>query len=273
MKTTLRLLGISLIPAASGIFALQTCLLIAGETVGFQALLGAALVIYSAYAQDRIRGGKEDSVNRGELKHANRKVSLAFVLLLYLSSIIILYPEYLLPALVPPAVAYIYSRGLRIGKRKISIKKRFMAKNIVVASVWAYFISAFLNSLQMKITIFYFIFIKGFINTVIYDFRDRKGDSLAGIRTLPVCLGVKKTKAILLALHLHLHAGILILYLYDYWTSLTVMLLSFTIGLFYILYFSTSKERNNLLRDILVDWEWALILLGVKLLEFPRIFL
>lgn len=267
MRATLKLLAISLIPAISGIFTLKVSLIIAGEDISLPTVVGAFLVIYTAYAQDRIRGGEEDSLNRGELLCANRQISMVIVILTYAMALILLYPDYLGPALVPPAVSYIYSRGIVLGKWKVNIKGRFMAKNIVVALVWSYFIAAFLTSFMMKVVVSYFIFIKGFINTVIYDFRDFMGDSLIGVKTLPVCLGVKKAKSILLALHLQLHVGLLILYLQGYWGFPSIILLSFGIGLFYILYFSTSKPRNNILRDVVVDWEWALILAGVLLFE------
>jgi 4-hydroxybenzoate polyprenyltransferase len=272
MRATLKLLGISFIPAVSGVLTLKVCLIIAGEDIALQTFIGAFLVIYTAYAQDRIRGGEEDSLNRGELEYANRGISIVFVLIAYIAAIILLYPDYLGPALVPLAVSYVYSRGIGIGGWKINIKGRFMAKNIVVAMVWAYFIASFLTSFMMKIVISYFIFMKGIINTVIYDFRDFMGDSLSGVKTLPVCLGVRKAKIILLFLHFQLHAGLLILYLYGYWRPFSIIFMSFAMGLFYILYFSTSKQRNNILRDIVVDWEWALILVGIILLGSPLTF-
>lgn len=267
MRATLRLLAISLIPAVSGVFTLKVSLLIAGEDISLRNLGGAFLVIYTAYAQDRIRGGEEDRLNRGELQHANRQIAMLFVLITYLAALILLFPDYLGPAIVPPAVSYAYSRGIGLGRWKINIKGRFMAKNMVVAVVWAYFITAFIESFLMKVIVSYFIFIKGVINTVIYDFRDSAGDSKSGVKTLPVCLGIKRSKAILLFLHFQLHSGLLILYIYGIWRFPLIILMSFTIGLFYILYFSSSQQRSNILRDLVVDWEWALILVGVTIFQ------
>jgi 4-hydroxybenzoate polyprenyltransferase len=49
--------------------------------------------------------------------------------------------------------------------------------------------------------VLYFILVKGFVNTVLYDMRDVKGDEKNGIRIMPILIGRKRTVQILLAIN------------------------------------------------------------------------
>lgn len=77
------------------------------------------------------------------------------------------------------------------------IKKYFLLKNMLVAIVWGttvLFVGTYFNTINIfLLSIFAIITLEFFINSVIFDIKDMKGDSACKIRTLPNTLGIKKT--------------------------------------------------------------------------------
>ncbi|MBS1264140.1 MAG: 1,4-dihydroxy-2-naphthoate octaprenyltransferase [Methanonatronarchaeales archaeon] len=114
------------------------------------------------------------------------------------------------------------------------------------------------------LSVFAFFFLKSFINTVIYDFRDVGGDAVAGLRTFPVRLGERRTAALLLAVHLLLHAWLGLSVFVGFLSFQPIILAcSWLLGLVYIyLYARTSSGKEggprSKMRDFLVDGEFVL---------------
>jgi len=105
-----------------------------------------------------------------------------------------------------------------------------------------------------SIFVFPFFMMKSFINTVIWDFRDVKGDDAAGIKTLPIWLGEKKTRKLLQLMHtFHCISGSLLQcstnilsqkYLYCLYLHLQVLLTPFT-GQDRIAYMTAYQENDS----------------------------
>ncbi|WP_369332921.1 UbiA family prenyltransferase [Candidatus Methanoperedens sp. BLZ2] len=87
------------------------------------------------------------------------------------------------------------------------------------------------------------MFFKLFINSVLYDFKDIKGDTAAGIRTLPVYFGKGNVRKILLVLCLVLHF---------------FMILVFWMG--YIRYEPVILSIRKYSREIIIDAESTIAL-------------
>ncbi|MFP4654699.1 MAG: prenyltransferase, partial [Methanohalobium sp.] len=76
-----------------------------------------------------------------------------------------------------------------------------------------------------------------------------KGDAIAGIKTLPLALGKKNARNLLLGIQIVSHALLLIAVVLGYIAFEPVILLySFIIGILYITDFSTSTENESRIR-------------------------
>ena len=215
---TLRLLSTSVLVAVSGAFRLYIALLFLGAEAEASSYVAFGLVVYATYTLDRALGCKEDRINRSELVGSRKKLSLLICLLTFLAGSLTLAREglYFAP-FMPGVVGYMYSRGLKIGSLNIRLKGGAGRKNIVVALTWGGTIAAiarkWTEDAVALFTVFTFFAVKVFINSVIYDFKDMRGDARAGIETLPIHLGEKKTRVILQGLHFIMHLGILLVML------------------------------------------------------------
>ena len=80
----------------------------------------------------------------------------------------------------------------------LKLKGGLGVKNFVVGLTWGAFIAGLAGSncgnMIPMVLVFTFFGVKLFVNSTIYDFKDVKGDTLAGIKTLPVSLGERNTR-------------------------------------------------------------------------------
>ena len=273
---TIRLLTTSIPVALSGVFRLYIAFLFLGVAPGILIYLAGFLVIYSTYTFDRAMGSDEDKINRKELSSARKEIAIIVCLVSFLISIFLLYQEGLVfMAFLPFFIGYVYSKGISIGNRTLKLKGNFGIKNLTVSITWGTFISGIaLKWADISIilpVIFPFFAVKSFINTVIYDFRDVKGDGAAGIKTLPIYLGETRTRMLLQSLHILLHIWIAIAMLTDYiYPEKGILLWVGISGLLYTYFYTRAAPENEsrsrkAVRDMLVDGEFivAVILSSV----------
>lgn len=264
---TITLLSTSLLVAIAGGFKLYAAFILLGLEPSVIICLAFSFVIYAVYTLDRTLKSKEDEINREESNSSNKScAALVICISLFLSIVIFVENLSLLPVLFPLAVGFAYSRGVKIRKEVLKLKSGMGTKNFVVAFTWATNIVIVLQYWNKDIfsllVVWLFFFLKSFINTVIYDFRDVKGDASAGLLTLPIFLGTKNTRILLYLLHIFAHLQIAMAILQGKITFDPVILpYSVIIGLFYIGFYSTTKERSGRIRDILVDGEWIIAVL------------
>jgi 4-hydroxybenzoate polyprenyltransferase len=264
---TFRLLTVSLPVAISGAFRLYIACLFLGVEGDVSLYIAFALLVYATYTLDRTLGCEEDRINRSELEGTKKEMPILLCIISFLSAAFILSRHALEKiVLLPAAIGYLYSRGIKLGGFVIKLKGSYGAKNLVVGITWGALIAGIMRTWSSNLTsllsIFSFFSMKVFINSVIYDFRDIRGDTEAGIKTLPVMLGEKKTKTVLLTLHLILHLAFLSAVLLGYIRFEPVILLySFIAGVvcisFYLETGTNEKKRRRLIREFLIDGESA----------------
>lgn len=269
-NATFELLKSSILVAFSGALRIHLAYLLLHIQSSILTCIAGGLIIYTVYTLDRALGAEEDTVNRTELNGSNKKVGLTVSLLAFITGTFILAKEGMLVlAFIPLITGYLYSKGIKIGKFALKLKGGLGMKNIVVGLTWGIFIAGLAGSgrgnLVPIVLVFIFFGVKLFINSAIYDFKDVKGDTLAGIKTLPVSLGTQKTRNLLSAMHLlsHLALGIALIHGVLAFEPL-IIVYSFICGLICIQSFTGSEEEKpslqKLERTVLVDGESASIL-------------
>lgn len=225
------------------------------------------LVIYSVYGLNKITDIKEDRLNnpdRTNLILRNKKLFKYSTGITYFLAVIIgcFYGwKVLLIILFPLMVGIIYS--IKIHPRIPRLKDIFPVKSMIVALSWTVgntflpIVDGKINFLMM-VLIFYFFFIKSFINTVLFDLMDFKGDKKIGTRTIPVVMGPSRTVLLLLVLNTTLSILILISISCGFFQPLMLPLIFCLIYCYiYIIYFY--KVKNRLRMEIFVDGEWILL--------------
>lgn len=274
-NATFELLKSSVLVAFSGALRIHLAFLLLQVQSNLLTCIAGGLVIYTVYTLDRTLGSEEDSVNRKELDGSRKEVGLAVCLLTFLIGSYILAKEGLLIiAFIPFVTCYLYSKGIKIGKYAFKLKGGFGVKNLVVGLTWGIFITGLAGSNCGKIIpialIFTFFGIKLFVNSIIFDFKDVKGDTLAGIKTLPVSLGERNTRKLLAGMHFlsHMILGIALIYGIIAFEPL-IILYSLICGLMCIQYYTKSDDKELLFRKlgrtILVDGESTAIL-GLRMI-------
>ena len=244
--------------------------------VNFNLLLASSLAIFAIYSLNKLTDIKEDSVNvpdrAGFIEKNKRFVTWATIVsfIAALSLSFLQNPLSIFVILFPFCMGIVYSIKI-LGFR---LKDITGIKNIVVALPWAV-IGTFLPlaisfcEFVVILLIFYFFFIKCFINTVIFDIRDIEGDGMSGVRTIPVVFGRQKTKNLLLVLNSTLipwlafsyHAGFFHQYLF-------ILIFAITYGYGYILLFCKEGIKIGKSLDLLVDGEWIPVVILCLVMHF-----
>ncbi len=236
--------------------------------------LAVFLVSFSVYTLDKIADLDKDVASmptRARFLEGKKDLAIAYSALAYLLSIIIVFlgrPISSSLLLVPMAANIVYGTRLIPGVPRL--KDIPVMKNAIVALSWAIvtvLIPVTYQSLpslgpihSLVFVVIYFMFIKTFIDTVLYDIRDEAGDRINSVRTIPVLIGLENTTKVLLILNSTLLLGL------PWFEGLTrLLVLSLVIyGYAYILYFR--ERRDPLFLDLCVEGEWmlaSLFLVGI----------
>jgi 4-hydroxybenzoate polyprenyltransferase len=246
---TISLLKSSVLVSISGALRIYIASLLLITEINMLNCLAGGLIVYAVYTLDRALESTEDAINRSELNGANKKLALLVCLITFAYGCYILNTSgLLLIALMPLITGYLYSKGLNFGKLNLKLKGGLGVKNLVVGLTWGTFIASIagvgLESPLPVLLVFFYYGSKLFINSAIYDFKDIKGDLMAGIRTLPVSLGEKNTRKLLLVLHIISHSLLIAAIAMNLLAfEPVVVLYSFFIGMLYI--FRLTLNRKN----------------------------
>ncbi|VVB71609.1 UbiA prenyltransferase family protein [uncultured archaeon] len=261
----------SLFIGGTGFFKTFIGYFLLGVHPNFLVCFAVFLVSFSVYTLDKIADLDKDTVSmpaRAGFLQGRKNLAIAYSSLAYLISIIIIFisrPISSLFLLVPMMANAAY--GIRLIPGIPRLKDIPVMKNTVVAFSWA------LVTIMIPVTyqshwkagtfslvvfmVLYFMFIKTFIDTVLYDIRDESGDRINNVRTIPVLMGLEKTILILLALNSTL---LLVLPLFEGISWLLILTLVIY-GYAYILYFR--ERRDPLALDFCVEGEWMLASLSL----------
>ena len=268
---TIRLLTTSISVALSGVFRLHIAFIFLGVAPEILVYLAGFLIIYSTYTFDRALDSDEDKINRSELTTARKDVAVFVCIASFMIGTFLLYREGLtFIAFMPFIIGYVYSKGVTIGNRKLKLKGNFGVKNLIVSFTWGIFIAGIAHHMAGDYSAILFVFpfftIKSFINTVIWDFRDVKGDGAAGIKTLPIWLGEYKTRKLLQVMHITLHSWIAIAMLFGFINpEITILLIVCLAGMINTIFWTRSPDEDGTrfrktLRNFLVNGEFMLAL-------------
>jgi 4-hydroxybenzoate polyprenyltransferase len=244
--------------------------LLYGFIINFNLLLSSFLLTFTVYSLDKLTNIKEDSISLPERAGfiSKHKKALTYITVCsYIFSLILSFlekPFAVLVVLFPLCIGLIYS----IKISDFRLKDKTGVKNITIAFSWALIGSllplaaSFSNYIVISF-IFYFFFIRVFIGSILFDVRDIEGDSLNGVRTIPVFLGIKQTKKLLLLLNLTLIPWLLFSYFRGYFHRyLLVLMIAIFYGYLHILHFCRERIKPGKLLDLLVDGEFIIIVIA-----------
>lgn len=275
MRELLSFLSVSsLFIGGTGFFKTYISYLLLAMKPNLFICLAVFLVSFSVYTLDKIADLDKDVASmptRARFLEGKKDLAIAYSALAYLLSIIIVFlgrPISSSLLLVPMAANIVYGTRLIPGVPRL--KDIPVMKNAIVALSWAIvtvLIPVTYQSLpslgpthSLVFVVIYFMFIKTFIDTVLYDIRDEAGDRINNVRTIPVIIGLENTTKVLLILNSTLLLGL------PWFEGLTrLLVLSLVIyGYAYILYFR--ERRDPLFLDLCVEGEWmlaSLFLVGI----------
>jgi len=264
------LLSSSLFSAICGSLRTYYSFLLFESLIKWDLLLATFLVIFAVYCMNNLTDKEEDEVNsleKANFVSGNEKILGFAVFSSYFTSIILGILESIFAVFIllfPLFAGIIYS--IRISPKIPRLKDIFAVKNIIIALSWAVGTTflPLVNSNEMPvifiISIFYFFFVKSFVNSVVCDIRDIEGDRENDIITIPVRIGKLKTKKLLLVLTFSIMPIISILLVYGltigYFITLTFSMINSYWHINYVCNSSTISKYMSLL----VHGEWFFVL-------------
>jgi 4-hydroxybenzoate polyprenyltransferase len=242
-----------------------SCLLL--NTVDAPLLIACFFLTVSTYNFNRLTDLDEDSINApdraGYTKRHHTRVLLTVVgsggaalLFAYFCN-----PYAVFVIFLAICIGFLYSvRIFRFRLKDILVVKNVTIAGTSVICATLLPLAAHFSS-YIAIALFaYFVFIKVFINTVLFDVRDIEGDRLAGAVTIPVSLGRHKTKWLLLGLNSTLipWAALAIFqgFVFKY---IAVLVASVFYGFWYIHHLCRDGATVRKSVDLLVDGEFVLV--------------
>jgi len=230
------------------------------------------LATFSVYGLNKATDHMEDSVNDPEFNSRRSKYFVVASVVAMICSLVIGVfegPLFVAVLVAPFFVGTIYS--VRFSKRR-RLKEIVGVKSLSVAFSWAFTGSVLPVVVhpvlfEAAILVFSYIFIALFVNTVLFDVMDLKGDSVSGVKTLPFVFGLGFTKNLLLGVNSCLVAWVCYCLMRGLFLGfMPALLFGVFYGYFIILYFMR-KKRARLQAELLVDGEW------IPLLAILRLFL
>lgn len=220
------------------------------------------LISYSVYSLDKIADLDKDVLNmpqRRSFIYGRRRLVLSTSLAAYFLAALMTLQRTpaALPIVMIPIIANAFY-GMKLLPGVPRLKDIPIMKNGVVAVTWAMITTlmpalsgGYMGAVNIAV-VSYFMFVKTFVDTVLYDMRDVEGDRLNGVRTIPVILGRRRTTAVLLAFNSTLL--LTLLFMHEYVRLFAALLIIYGYG--YIIYFR--EEINPISLDVLVEGEWML---------------
>ena len=237
--------------------------------------LAIFLFYFSIYNINKKTDRKEDQINhptRANLHNVfGNSIFLMSIFSLAVSLFLFLQAGWqsLLISLIPFIAVIFYSipwipRHFEKILRARRLKEITVLKNLLVSIT----VSSSMTFLQATYTgnaineavscVFIIVFGMLFINTIVFDIRDRKGDKKEGIRTIPVVIGVYKTKILLIAFNTLLSTFIFAAVFLKILPLVACLIIINTLYTYvYILLFE--RICINYMCDVLVDGEYILL--------------
>ncbi|MBC7912902.1 MAG: UbiA family prenyltransferase [Pyrinomonadaceae bacterium] len=231
-------------------------------------MLIAFSVMFFIYTINRFSDLKEDEINapnRVNFIYKYGKYLLSVSSLAFISSIlyaVVYRPAMAIYIFLPVLIGIIYSF--------FGLKRIFLMKNVFVGMAWgilALINGAYYEAFSPQLISFSIIVgVMMIINSTVFDLKDIEGDSFHNITTLPVKLGIGKTKIVCSMLNLSLvmfTAGLFYLHIFS-----GIISVIFLLYVYIFLYIYFAKPVNNpLFYGIFVDGELTFIALILMILR------
>ncbi len=261
----------SLLLAVDGPLILLFGYFLYGVPVQYVLLVAASLCVFAVYSLNKVTDKIEDSINRPETVSKSKKYYVvpsvvAIVLGLVLGVTVNLMAVLILMA--PLVIGLLYS--VKISGSLPRLKEVTGVKSLMVALSWSLY-GAFLPLVLQPVGfdkvfwVFAYVFIQVFVNTILFDFLDMKGDLASGTRTIPIKLGRNKTRWLLFASN-----SVLCLWLVS--CGLNGLFLNFMPALgfgvlyTYVLIWNFSRDGvQRLQAELMVDGQWIPIVALMRL--------
>ena len=115
---------------------------------------------------------------------------------------------------------------------------------------------------------FVYVFVQMLVNTILFDTLDVRGDSVSGVKTIPVVLGLTKTRKLMTAINSTLLLWLAYCLIRGFFVNFVPAL---TFGVFYgylVIWYFLRKDCRliRLQAELMVDGEWLPILAFVRLI-------
>ena len=234
----------------------------------------AFLITFSMYSANKLTDIEEDAINRPDridFLEGKKEIILFLTIYTLILSVLIVYSiEWTaLSILFLPFIANcVYS--IRLHPALPRLKDIPFAKNIVVGLSWALgctlmpvFTSDFGPDkcvILPTASVIYLMLVKDFINSTLCDVKDINGDRESGVQTIPVILGAKKTRRILLALNCTLLPLLILV------QGSIFLIYSLLIFIEYIFVLGFSESSRPAVVEFFIDGEWLIICLLLHVL-------
>jgi 4-hydroxybenzoate polyprenyltransferase len=243
-------------------------------TSEFSSLFTVFLMTFSMYTMNRITDFKEDLINHPERSRFIKKFGKILRVLAVLSYVLVFIISAVKGGLtfLPPFIViifgflYSYPWIPKKSGRYRRLKDIVIIKNLTVSVMWAVttvlvpVFYSYYNFSYSVLVVFLFVIFRLMINTVLFDARDVEGDKKEGVNTIPMVLGIGKSKLLLYLLNLTISVIIIISVFYGVLPFLAYfLLLSSAYAHIYIYLFEKKNISKGLLCDIVIDGEYILI--------------
>ena len=272
LRTAKFLISYSLLLSLDGALIVIFGSLLYGIPINYQLTIASFLAVFSVYNLNKATDKKEDSIN---LPETASKSTSYYIVLSIAAMIVSLFLGVLngvfsvLILSTPFIVGLFYS--VKISPKLPRLKEVLGAKSFLVAFTWS-MNGAFLPLTGQlisfdKITlVFLYIFIQVIVNTILFDALDAKGDSLMRIHTLPIVLGLKKVKRLLLLLNSTLIFWIFFCVFENFFTRFMFALFFGVIYSYILIGYFLGKNKRILRAELMIDGEWIPIVTLMKLI-------
>jgi len=237
-------------------------------------ILAAFLAPFAVYSLNKATDKAEDSVNRPEtarmaaVYYVGPSI-LAMVIDLSIGASIGL--SVFITLLIPLTVSLVYS--VRLSRSIPRLKEIVGVKSVVVAFTWAFtgcLLPACMHAVQdEKIgLVFIYIFIRILAGTILCDVLDMKGDLASGLKTIPIRLGKKRTRNLLVTINSLLGPWIIYCLLRGLFLSYMPALIFGALYGYVPIWSFLKNDCPKPLAGLMVDGEWLPIVTLMKVI--PR---
>lgn len=239
-------------------------------------LVIAMLMTWSMYTLNRTGDVNEDMVNRpdrAQLVHRHVRVLRLLAIACYGVALGLSFVSGRWAFVIPLAIlvlGFTYSFAwmpIRNRENRRRLKDVTLVKNLTISAAvasTAVLLPVLHTSDHLSSSVFalfVFVFLRVFVNTVVFDIRDMEGDRSAGVNTIPVVCGVRKTKTLLYILNLAVALVVVLSVMSAVLPRLAYFLLPSSLyAHVYIVLADHRRFTRGFLSDIVVDGECFFIL-------------